>query len=861
MGRFYVEFDPPGYKYCSEPGIDFLIDGPGLAEKLSVDNEAPEVIQDAKFWQPEGSEWILCRPRQFDPDFYRDSRLSDHVLRASRWNFASGITPTEWEQTRIPGETYAANQWINLHVPDSVSSLDSRDYGLMSLVAGLNLPAGLVTVGNCSQTPGGEIFAADGPSFSQLTPFVQWFHYPSPQDVLVFGFGQVAVVCHGDTVWVLRSDTPEGHAWQLLDKFPLGNAPAPEPSAGRRGASASVLQAQSGRTEIRSILAAAVGFTDLFLVPSGGKEKGFPLRRPPDLSGEEVPEPLLKAGPFWIAAMPGQTLSFQVQLVGFEEADSRDEPTPAVWIDLTEDYKPSVTPGFEADALIYQAVGGAGNTTSIEGDGSVRIEDADTEQVIQYGLLDEDGDAWDFGAGETYKGSLYLALTPGWRAGQPGAYLSPQARHLGFRFPLVLADRECVPLVLDDTQFGPLEAETFRRDPEGKRVRITLFDAGLAVLSATGHDQRANYPVHILEDTDNDGVGDQIRVAGWIRKFDVKVLHVRDPDTNEPIQLYRIECEGLLSRAKQKWLYLPQLINPDTPGIVEHTFAVGETVHGAGFDIEDPTVYFAQEDPQAGTAIAQLPGTWKLAPGVLGRSLNQDGHPNEWGPRWSDTRLSYALEVGDRLRGWVLYEDLAGLIWYHDDLQRELQRGAEYVVSAELYATQAEAIAAGAPEQIFLANFSRGNREPLANIIRVSGIDDSVAITPQVVERDRRSITEPDYAHFLGEPVVRGYEPRQAVDLGTTQVICRLLMEKFGRRTHLRELVTEISPWDTAPDPFDVAHVLRADGADYLADHVHWELVRSHPIASLVRTTVTLETLPGGASAGSGPGPYPGRAA
>jgi hypothetical protein len=233
-----------------------------------------------------------------------------------------------------------------------------------------------------------------------------------------------------------------------------------------------------------------------------------------------------------------------------------------------------------------------------------------------------------------------------------------------------------------------------------------------------------------------------------------------------------------------------------------------------------------------------------------------------WGPTWKQSKLDYAVETGRDLRGWVLYENLAGLIRYHDDLLRELQRGAQYAVSARLYATTAEARLGSVERQIYLAFSRLDNEEPRANVVRVSGDDASQAITPQVVERDALSISDKEYEHFLGEPVVHAVEPRQAVDIDTMQVLCRLLVEHLSRRWFRRQVETEIAPWEALPEALELGHVVRVGAlGDYLIDYVRWVLRKSHPTAAVHETSFALVKLPPGASEGSGTGPYPGIAA
>jgi len=852
MGRFAVQFDPPGYQYAAEPGLDFLIDGAGLYEKFAADTAAAG--QRARdFWNPPGTPWILCRPRQMNPNWYQDLRLSDHVLRSSSWSWAAGITPVEFEFGKTPDASYPDNQWLSVAVGNDTASLDSRDYDAMTAAAGVTLPTGLVTIGFCGETPAGDGFSAEP---SQLCPYIQWLHYPPPHDVFVFGFAQVAIIAYRDTFYVLKALDSGGQSWELVGQRPMGAGDSRFAQPVSQVAGGSVVQAAAARPDVRALLTYGLGFNDLYVLPGAGEGAALPLRHLPEASQE----PLLLNGPFWVAAMPGQLLTFQAQIVGFELADSQDpaSPAPAPWLNLSEYYKPSVAPAFQVDSLLYIVAGGDPPVTTINADGSVTVDSPSIDSSIVFGLVDEEGVAWDFDAAETYQGSLYLTLLPGWVDSRVGGFLSPQVRHIEFRFPVVLEDRENTLLELDDTKFGAIEAEVFRRDPLGKRVRIELLDPGLEVLSATGHDRRANYPVHICEDVDNDGDYETVRVAAWLKEFTLTELRATHPVTGDPIIRYQLELHGLLSRTDQAWLFLPQMVDPESvpPGTVEHTFAVSTPLEQSGFDITDAAVYLAQVDPHAGEDLAQLPGTWGRTPGVLGRVTG-----NAWGPTWQQTKMDYMLEISRRLRGWVLYETLAGLVRYHDDLLLDLQRGAEYSVSALLYPTHAAAISASAPRQVYLTNARLNNEEPVANVVRVSGEDESLSITPQVLERDELSISDKTYEHFLGEPVVYAPPLRQAVELKVMKVLCRLLVHRLCRRRFRRGAEVTLAPWETLPAAVELAEVVQLGSrGDFLIDHLQWRLLKSHATLSQHRTTFTLLSLPSGAVEGTGTGAYPGRA-
>jgi len=855
MGRFTVKLDPSGYKYCSEPGLCFLIDGRTLLGKF-VPDATSTARPSTNFYLAPGSEWLMCKPVQFRAEPYRDGvdtdtyALADYVLRAEKWLFSTAATATEWEPTRVPSTTYPDNQWISLVVPEDAVTLDVTDYDAIATAAGITLPDDLITAGICSTTPGGFDF---GINATQVTPYFSWLNAPPPDDVFIFGFAQICVVVSQGVFYVLR--TPDGTKtnWELLGKGQLKGSSQPFVGGPARG-SGSLLQSVSVRAEVQSLLALTAGYTDLFLLSSESEGHGFPLRK--DKPAADDTTPLLGDGGFWVACAKGKRLAFQAQIVGYAAADSTElnTPNPLVWIDLSEEYKPSVAPVFASDAFIKSVPGGVDNTYST-GTSSVTFNNTDTGTAISYGLLDELGLPWDTSGATVYKGSLFLTLLPGFRDTESGKFLSPQVRLIEFRFPPVLTDRDSATLTLTDEQFSGVEAEVSLYDPADKRVRIDLFDAGVELLSASGIDLRDNFPVEVWEDTDDDDVADTKRVAGWVQDFELKEL--KCPVSGHPTGLYRLEAKGLMCRMERQWEYLPQLCNPsaDPAGTIEHTFAVKECLLQSGFDVDDTDVYVAQTDAYAGTDFAQLKGTWGLTSGSVGRPVG-----NKWGPSWKDTRLDYAQRIAHDVRGWVLYEELDGTIRYHEDLQRELQRGGFYTVSATLYQATANAAGASVPQQKYLAAATRSTQKPEANVIRINANDESDTLTPQMLIRDRLSVSDRTYPHFLGEPVVYSDSPKEVDNTGDMRVLGWLLLEKIGRRSHRWQFEAPLAGWECEPEELALGHVLTAEGkGDWEIVHQHWELLSSRATGGRSQSRFTVLSLPTGAQEGAGGGAYPGQ--
>jgi hypothetical protein len=860
MGRYFLILDPAGYKRLSEPGVSYLIDGPTFLSRLVPDPEQPQLVSH-NFFNPPGSTWITTRPRQWSQDWVTDARLSDHVLRADRWTFAAGATAAEWEPTRTAsGSTASANQWISVYIPNEAASLDALDYGALSAAAGVTLPTGMITAGFCGTSPGGIDFSTFA---TQVTPQMAWQQMPKPRDTFVFGWGNAAVIVQGEVYHLLKSPANDKTTWQLIGRGRFG--------AGERNfwqrvgeifSSAPLASVGPLRGEARSLLAMCVGWETLYLFHSQGEGVAFKWRETPESLTDPYPDPMLGAGAIWVAAVPGDTLRFQAQLVGYELADSRElylgaEALPEPWIDLGSTYIPSQEPQLNADLLIQIVDFGAGLERTFVPPAAEQVIAPATGAEISYGLLNETGDPWDVQAGETYRGALFLALTPGNPTGMSGDLLACQVRHLEFRFPEVLAERAYDTLTLDDTEFTEVEAEASLFEPLGGRFRATIWDAGVEKLSASNHDKRGSFPVHLSEDTNGDNQPDTIRLAGWVRSLQVTEHQEADGVTGEPVLYYELDAVGLLEQANTVPMYLPQMVNPESspPGTIEHTWAVDKALRQSGIDTEDSDLYFAQTDEQAGTELAQLPGTWGRQNGEIGRDPT-----NEWAPTWKDTWAEYASKLGRDFRGWLLYSRLDGKILYHDHLLAEIERGRHYHADAELYATTAAAVAAGNRRWKYEPQGARDTEEPEGNIVRVAPAEEgNTSLVPIVLERDALSLSDIQYEHYTGSPKV---VPREVEinDLGVTRVMCRLILERKCRRRFVWKVQTDCAPWQFS-SPVDVGHVITLTGkGDWLIVHAQVKLLKSDTGSGVWKSRLSCMSLPVGAQTGPGGGPYPSRA-
>lgn len=854
MGRVKIILDPDGYQYASEPGIMWTVNGRDLDEKFRPDPAKP-ALADTKLFNPPGSDWLLARPRQWSPTWYQDSRLERHVIPDAYWTFAGGVTHREYEFTRLPaGAQYTANLWVQAFVPASFTSLDSCDYTALGTAAGITFPAGFGTVAFADQFTAGSVpTPADTRLVGSITPYLQWVTYPEPFDVLVFGFSDLALILDGKDVYVLQSPDNDKQTWKLLTRG-ANKAQRVERASSGGG---SITSAASAAAEIRSLLAMLVGFEHLYLFDGNLDNVIAPKIRAID--PETGLSPLPADGSYWFGAAPRQAFGFQCQIVGYEEADSRaiNAAAPAKHFDLGPYYKPSVDPELAQHSAITYQTGDDPPDVSPVTNGAVTILHTESGQALEFGLLDEDGDAWE-SDGTHQAGSVYVAITPGDQLTPFWGYLCPQLHIIDIKFPVVLTNRVNDPLTLDDTQWRDWEAETSYDDPYGKRIQVSLWDAGAKRLIDAGFDRRGSFPIHIVETI---GITDHVRVAGWVRELELALDRMTDPDTGEAIQVYTFQAAGLLSRLEDDWQYLPQICDPDGDGYIEHTYAVAEVLKQRGFDTSNSAVYVARTDPWAGTDVARLPGTWARQPGQIGQRIE-----SPYAPDWDKSPREY-LRMIEEFRGWRLYEALDGLIRYHDDFRLQAQLAAPYYAPDTLYWSKATAAAAGRAGQYVMADPVRHIDEPEANVIRVTGKGYEGLILPQYLERDVISIegpsTDPD---FVGEPRVLGIVTKLAVDEQSMAQVCRVALKSRKRRKVAWSVSIPLAPWRFGSVALAAGDCLALDGDHFggqLVVHLQVRQIKSHATigSDYLESRVTLERLPAESAAGGSAGDYPGAAA
>jgi hypothetical protein len=846
MGRTRLHLDPPGYQRCKEPGFHYWISGADLLQRLTTvtGDQNVQAAVASPFFNPPGSEWLTARPKQMDPNFYRNGTLEAHVLDEAEWLQDIGLTVTEFQPTRkADGTTFSDNLWMLLQTGGSPIGLDVQDWTSIFAAASVEMPSGFVTVASCDSKDylGNSINLGN----YDYHPFLQWRSYPAPDSVWAFSFGPLIYLFAEGMISVLLDPSVSlTNEIALLGQIKAQDATAAGFSPG------SLL---SFTPTDHSLLTMPVGFEDVYLFFGQGQHKRFRLRQVTD---QVAPGHLLATGQPWTIAMaPNQKLACQVQVVGYDTLSFSLPSEGQPLFDLGPLYKPSEDPIVrlvtrfdvtDAAQVTETFDGGTGETTLENTDAAL-----DNAQEIRFTLVPGPaGGSWD--GVNNWQGSLDLTLNPGGE--NIGGFLSPQIRRLELRFPVVLEDRPYSSLILDDSEFAGWEGETSYYDADAKRLRVRLWDSGLQALITSGHANRDYFPLHIEEET-APAVW-TIRAAGWVREVEFEEHKTVDPATQESVRLYTFEADGLLCRADTEWVYLPQLVDPEnTYGYIEHDFAVRETLRQCGFDTSDSSVYVGQTDPGADTDLARLPGTWGTGSGQTAKRID-----SPWAPDWDKTKLEYALMLAQDFRGWLLREDLDGLLRYHQDLMVEALENGRYYSSGTLYWSSTAAAIAGVPGQYIEEKPTRHRKPPRANIIRVTLQDPGDSLMPHYLERLTSSLNDLDDPDFVGEYVPYALTTKLAVEERVLRQMCRLKVYQFGRRSSPWSVQVPLAPWQFTA-PIESGHVITVDGyGPHLIVHLEVRELKSaaSPGDAIYTTRLTLDKLPSQSTEGTLAGDYPG---
>jgi hypothetical protein len=869
MAKEWVVLDPAS-KRVDEPGLHWYVDGKTLYRKIVA--AVPERdLPKTHLYNPPGSTWLMPRPFQFEPDWYadHDGILHDFVLKQSHWTFSPEIssTVTEWLPSNKPGTAGpSANIWISIpQIPAGVTSLASINWTQFASALGLRLPSGMAVIARAANTPiGGALSAAD------YSPYVQWLAQPGDDNLWVMGWGNYAFVSHKAAGYFLRQKADA--TWELLGR--VSGGPKRVIDIGQTFLTPVVM-------EQRFFCALPVGLNEVLCYFQSQEPTAIPVRSVDIASGNlggGVPDgfwgqkdgvvqlgPPLSLYDWWIAAAPGQHVLFQEQVVGY---DWGTEPNPVALstpphFDTGEEYKPTVAPKFGGQVVLRGSAGVEPIVTTAV-DGTKTYQASDSGQKVVLGLIDDTGTVWS-SDGTKHAGYIDLALVPD-NPGTSFNYLCPQINIVELSFPVVLTDRDHQELPLNDTKFTAYEITVSLDEFGGKRGEIHFTDDGAGDYYTNGYHLRDEYPVEIQTDEDGDGVPDTVRYRAHVVSPSLvsQVVKLIDPDTEtiQEIAVHTLELEGVAHTTDHEPELLPQLVDPDGKGFIEHTFCHKAAANQAGIDVDDATRYYAPDDPFKATIVARLPGYWGQAPGISGVKVD-----SIWAMDQGETFLQYLSRLGQEWSAWNTYEEFDGRIVYSPDLFTDLlgvDAGASYFVSATIYATKAAAAAAGKPGQYYLAGSDHQPQSPVANVVKVAGKDTEGFLQPTVICRDLNSITSILSPHYLGFRKVKTVLSKLAVGKDAMRQMCFIALQLWKQRKILRRLTTRLPYWKiTGPGPVDVGRVLTFQYlGDYQIIHARDLMVTSRTNNAGVHFLQMLgRKLPSDASAGETAGDWPGIAA
>jgi hypothetical protein len=824
------------------------------------------------FFNPSGTEWLVPQVRQFKPDWPTDpdTDLDKFVMPESSWVFApEATTPVEWVPTTRAGHAGAsANKWISTTIPQTgFTDIGFTNWTKFKAAAGVKLPTGFGRVAGCAETPTGLSLTE-----AEYTPFMQWLSFPGDQDLFAFGWQDMALlVYHGIAHVLQRTGTDD---WKLLNKGPASEGNSPH----RSGSFISSTTLIS-----RNVAVLPIGLNSLNFYfggaasdPLHAKVRDVKINTPAGLvfgvgdGGSVVLYPAQNADSWWVAAAPGQHLNFQAQVLGYSlfggPPISSDLTAPH--FDTGEQYKPTIAPKFGGQ-IVFRSTLGNQCTVSTDPDGQKNFALLADSQTASLQVHDETYLPW-VSDGTHHAGYAEAVLGSGSPGGFLGAwyYLAPQIRLFELQFPVKLVDRECTPLTLDDTKFMGAEGSASLQEAAGKRATIRLFAKGAHAFQTAGFDRRSEYPFHWMRDTDGDGIPDQIIFAGQIINSQLTQKFIKSD--GKQVGYYELPGEGLLHVADNLPVLLPQMVNPDGAGKMEHTYCVREALRSSGIDVTDSARLFISVDPYAGTAVSQMPGYWAQAAGA--NAVKAD---SVYAMDWQETFLQYCARLAATWSAWNFYEGMAQRVNYHPDLMTDLlgvYGGATYYVTCPIYATKAAAAAALVPGQYYLSEPRTQIIDPVANVVRVTGKDTEGFLLPTLYEQDTLSLTDTTYENHLGYRKVHASETKLAVSTESMRQICHIMLQLLRQRQFIVTVDVPLAydqmglPGEdmahlpiVTPANLDVGYVVSLEHlGDYRVIHLKDTGVTSRTAGGYHVTTLTCQKMPAGSLAGTAVGRWPG---
>lgn len=832
LGDIRVELDVDGYFRSVEAGFEWSVTGDELGAKTAPPSATglqrlPFLKPGDHFWNPEGSQWLLCRPRQFDQDWYKSAFLQDQIVYKSHWTPCSTLSASdilETEPTNLGAGSYPDNLWMSFTAPVSLGTPPiSVNFTNLASAGDITLEAGT-----------GVVLATAVPIFN-CTPFFQFVQYPDPADQVIFGFGDLCFVFNQGGIRLMRSHSNDLQTWEMLRRW------GPRDPIGGRSTFRDVMSVNTGTagaanlqmvTQVRSVIVALVGADCLFI---GGEAQGetFQLRH----TNRDPVGLAMRGGKWWLAAFPRQKTFCQTQVVRYRPAEHAELDTPAdasvVFFDLGENYTPLEAPEVTADIAVHGDASDPLDIVTTEVTGGLIVQGNTSAELAEVRLIDEDNGAWVSGLGR-HAGALRIALTPGNDANLKGfgdtACTSPMIRQVNVRFPPRQTARTRVTGAnLTDTQWGSIFFESNLRDPLSKRVVVTLTDDGSQWLAALGMANRSDFPFHVTEDTDGDESFSTVRVRGWCETIEFEEVGLSEQDTEQPVRIYKIIGRGLMYRLEQSpWLYLNTIVATTNAGQMPHTTIPARVLAQSGFDHTDPTQVYIEEDTAEGL-IPILPGSNADQGDGVGAKAN-----SPWAPEIDEEKASYVHRIATDWRGWLWWEGPDGQIRYESDpITNILEEGADATYAAllfagTLYASEANAVAAGKPGQVYLAESQEKYVPPASNMVIVSGEDAEGHIPRHVIDRDEASITGPiaTTLNFLGEPTRPArYTTKLGVSESALMQIARLALWRLSRSKRERKWGCPLAPWNIGTGVIPSSIITAQGQGDWFVNHLQAEVL------------------------------------
>jgi hypothetical protein len=858
--RTRIVLDPDGYQRTVDEGAAWFKDARQI---FDLYGKGPFVPEGARLWQPGGSNYLLPEPRQFDPRWYADDRLGEHVLRKALWTFAAGLTVAEWQPTHRGGWgglfpiDYPHDQWLSFFVEAGTPTLFLADFVGLGLTVGTALPL-MPVVGICNSAPVGVPLGDTG--HTHYTPFIQLVAYPPPQDVFVLGWSNLALLFAGSKVFLVRTPTNDWLTWELLETLDRTNY-----LSGIEEQRIVDWQEQTVRAEVTAVLIAEVGDSQLYLMLSNGKGKLVRLRETP--AAGEVGGAYLPAGAWWIAAPEGSKCQLQAQICGYEAVNTAGNRP--VFFDYGIGQGPTQEPTLSGPVTVLHVTDPAHTTDTFDGaSGETTRTSTDTDEKITWGLKDLDtGAAWDSQPDRSaYRGYFFLAFVPSTAVGVPaGGYLAPQIRDLQVLFPQLLDPRVHSELILGDTQYDRWEAESSYYQSESAKFTVDLRSEGVAAIVTSGHADRFGFPIHLEQNEGTLALPDwKLKLAFWVDVIDLKEIKLQ-AGSDPAAAAWKLKADCLLVRGMTQWIGPARIVDPDKGGGEVHwQFALKTALRQGNFDTEDPAAVEIVPDTSGGD-FQYLPGTPDTPEGATPEGKVRQA----WCAGLTERKVAYAKRIAVEWGGAVLYAFLNGKVESHPDLPVAAAAGEQaYWPRATLYKNHQSAVAAGRPKDQVYVETERLIIRPRANVVVIQGKEvssahpDQLTVSQPWTERDARAISDIDYENFAGEEIVERTLSRMALGLNSLKHLAQRKLRRVQRKKEIRKfVVTALWPWEIVGDNeadlgLDVGDVLTAqDLGDFVIVHA---LAREEP-GQYKKSIFTCEKLASTAELGTDPGTWPGQ--